>query len=78
VLLDIKLAQGSGFDVLRALRRDCAADRGVRIQQFPLARVPQLASKPRRAGFFDKTTEIGACRRDDGRNGCRASTQSIP
>jgi DNA-binding NarL/FixJ family response regulator len=62
VLLDIALARGSGFDVLRALH--------VRVPDIPVYVLSNHTSEPYRrmalqlgaSAFFDKTTQIGDMR----------------
>ena len=63
VLLDIRLAQGSGFDVLRSLRQHAP-----HIDVFMLSNFAERAYRDRAAslgarGFFDKTTELESMRR---------------
>src|SRR5262245_14122907 len=63
VLLDIKLAQGSGFDVLRSLRSRAPEIEVFVLSNFSAAPYRQLASNLGARGFFDKTTEIDCLRR---------------
>jgi DNA-binding NarL/FixJ family response regulator len=63
VLLDIKLAQGSGFDVLRALRAQAPQIEVYVLSNFAAAAYRQLAASLGARGFFDKSTEIEAMRR---------------
>jgi DNA-binding NarL/FixJ family response regulator len=58
VLLDIQLEQGSGFDVLRALR-----ERGIRVETYVLTNYAdspyrRVAERLGASGFFDKSTEF--------------------
>ena len=63
VLLDIKLAQGSGFDVLRALRAQAPQIEVYVLSNFAAGAYRQLAANLGARGFFDKSTEIEAMRR---------------
>jgi DNA-binding NarL/FixJ family response regulator len=63
VVLDIKLAQGSGFDVLRALRAQAPQIEVYVLSNFAAAAYRQLAANLGARGFFDKSTEIEAMRR---------------
>jgi DNA-binding NarL/FixJ family response regulator len=63
VLLDIKLAQGSGFDVLRSLRANAPEIEIYMFSNFAAPAYRQLAAGLGARGFFDKTTEIGSLRR---------------
>lgn len=58
VLLDIKLAQGSGFDVLRALRKQAPQIEVYMLSNFAAPPYRELAASLGAQGFFDKTTEI--------------------
>ena len=62
VLLDIRLAQGSGFDVLRSLRSRAPEIEIYVFSNFSTAACRQLASNLGARGFFDKTTEIDRLR----------------
>jgi len=76
VLLDIKLAQGSGFDVLRSLRANAPQ---IEVYVFSNCAAPayrQLAANLGARGFFDKTTEITSLRRTFAERAAQ-STQSI-
>ncbi|MCX7960638.1 MAG: response regulator [Burkholderiales bacterium] len=58
VVLDLQLAEGSGFDVMRALERE-----GLRAAVFVLSNYTadpyrRLAERLGAAGFFDKTHEF--------------------
>lgn len=63
VLLDIKLAQGSGFDVLRSLRANAPQIEVYMFSNFAAPAYRQLAASLGARGFFDKTTEIDTLRR---------------
>ena len=63
VLLDIKLAEGSGFDVLRALRKQAPQIEIYMLSNFAAPAYRQLAANLGARGFFDKTTEIARLRR---------------
>lgn len=58
VLLDIKLAQGSGFDVLRSLRKQAPHIEVYMLSNFAAPPYRERASSLGACGFFDKTTEI--------------------
>ena len=58
VLLDIKLAQGSGFDVLRALRKQAPHIEIYMLSNFAAPPYRERAAGLGARGFFDKTTEI--------------------
>jgi DNA-binding NarL/FixJ family response regulator len=62
VLLDIKLAQGSGFDVLRALRKQAPQIEIYMLSNFAAPFYRERAASLGARGFFDKTTEIGRLR----------------
>ena len=62
VLLDVKLEQGSGFDVLREIRRrepgiDCYV-----LSNYASEPYRSYARRLGAAGYFDKTTELGELR----------------
>ena len=62
VVLDIHLKEGSGFDVLRALRA-AAPDIAVYIlTNYPEQKYRQLAAELGAAGFFDKSREFALLR----------------
>jgi DNA-binding NarL/FixJ family response regulator len=63
VLLDIKLEQGSGLDVLRALRANAPQIEVYMFSNFAAPAYRQLAASLGARAFFDKTTEIHALRR---------------
>jgi len=58
VLLDIKLAQGSGFDVLRSLRKQAPHIEIYMLSNFAAQPYRERASSLGARGFFDKTNEI--------------------
>ena len=63
VLLDIKLAQGTGFDVLRALRAQAPQIEIYMLSNFATPAYRHMAATLGAHGFFDKTTELEAMRR---------------
>jgi DNA-binding NarL/FixJ family response regulator len=63
VLLDIKLAQGTGFDVLRALRAQAPQIEIYMLSNFATPAYRQMAASLGARGFFDKTTELDTMRR---------------
>jgi len=63
VVLDIKLAQGSGFDVLRALRAQAPQIEVYVLSNFAVPAVRRLAANLGARGFFDKSTETETMRR---------------
>lgn len=63
VLLDIKLAQGSGFDVLRSLRRLAPHIEIYMLSNFASAPYRERAASLGAREFFDKTTEIERLRK---------------
>jgi DNA-binding NarL/FixJ family response regulator len=58
VLLDIDLAQGSGFDVLRAVCREAPEIDVYVLSNFTAAPYRELAERLGARGFFDKSIEI--------------------
>jgi len=61
VVLDLRLAQGSGFDVLRALRTEGSAAETIEfymLSNFADAPYRRLAGRLGAQGFFDKSTEF--------------------
>jgi DNA-binding NarL/FixJ family response regulator len=65
VLLDLHLAEGNGFDVLRALRAPGAPTASVEVFVLSnLSAVPYRRNAQRLGvqGFFDKSTEFGRMR----------------
>ncbi len=64
VVLDLKLARGTGIDVLRALR-DRAPGIGVwMLTNYPSAHYRRLAAELGVRGFYDKSTEFNRVRDD--------------
>jgi DNA-binding NarL/FixJ family response regulator len=62
VVLDIHLAEGNGFDVLRALR-DAALPAAVYVlTNYPQEAYRRTAERLGARGFFDKSSEIDALR----------------
>jgi DNA-binding NarL/FixJ family response regulator len=62
VVLDIHLAQGNGFDVLRGLRAAQFAPEIHVLTNYPLDGYRQTAKRLGARGFFDKSTEFDALR----------------
>jgi DNA-binding NarL/FixJ family response regulator len=58
VVLDIQLEQGSGFDVLRALRKSLPATRVYVLTNFADDAYRRKAEILGARGFFDKSTEF--------------------
>jgi len=58
VVLDIHLAEGNGFDVLRALRAAGFAPEVHVLTNHPLAGYRQVAERLGARGFFDKSNDI--------------------
>jgi len=58
VVLDLHLAQGSGFDVLRALHAQAPAIGVYMLSNFADAPYRRLASRLGALDFFDKSTEF--------------------
>ena len=58
VLLDINLAEGTGFDVLRAVCREAPEIAFYMLSNFTADPYRELAERLGARGFFDKTTEI--------------------
>jgi two-component system, NarL family, response regulator DevR len=58
VVLDIHLAEGNGFDVLRGLRAAAFAPAIYVLTNYPLERYRQVAERLGASGFFDKSNEI--------------------
>jgi DNA-binding NarL/FixJ family response regulator len=62
VVLDLKLAQGSGFDVLRALK-DSMPPKGVYVlSNFAAEPYRRVATQLGARGFYDKTHEFSLLR----------------
>lgn len=62
VLLDIRLAQGTGFDVLRAVRAQAPEIDVYMLSSFASEPYRHLATRLGARGFFDKATEIAQVR----------------
>jgi DNA-binding NarL/FixJ family response regulator len=58
VLCDLKLATGSGFDVLRAVRAEAPEVDVYMLSNFASAPYRRLAAELGAHGYFDKTREI--------------------
>jgi DNA-binding NarL/FixJ family response regulator len=58
VVLDIHLAQGNGFDVMRGLRAAAFAPGIYVLTNYPLDGYRQVAERLGALGFFDKSHEI--------------------
>jgi DNA-binding NarL/FixJ family response regulator len=71
VLLDLNLAEGSGFDVLRALHPRLPEVEFYMLSNFSELPYQQLAERLGAAGYFDKTHEFERLR---GLIGARADT----
>jgi DNA-binding NarL/FixJ family response regulator len=76
VLLDIRLAQGTGFDVLRALRARAPQIEVYMLSNFATPAYRQMAATLGARGFFDKTTELESMRRTMAERAAQ-STQSM-
>ena len=59
VLLDLNLAQGTGLDVLRALRLEAPLIDVYVLSNYALAPYRELAAHLGARGYFDKTNEYG-------------------
>lgn len=62
VILDLRLAQGSGFDVMRALHGHLPAVDFFVLSSFAVEPYRRLACKLGAAAFLDKTTQLDAVR----------------
>jgi DNA-binding NarL/FixJ family response regulator len=62
VVLDIHLAEGNGFDVLRGLRAAAFAPAIYVLTNYPLEGYRQTAQRLGARGFFDKSNEIDQLR----------------
>ena len=62
VVLDLKLAQGSGFDVLRALQREAPWIGAYMLTNHAIAPYRALALRLGARGFFDKSREFAKAR----------------
>jgi DNA-binding NarL/FixJ family response regulator len=58
VVLDVRLAQGTGFDVLRALHEQAPEIAVYMLSNFASEPYRRLAARLGVAGFFDKTTQF--------------------
>lgn len=58
VVLDVRLAQGTGFDVLRALRKQAPEIAVYMLSNFATEPYRRLAARLGVAGYFDKTTQF--------------------
>ena len=62
VVLDIHLAEGNGFDVLRGLRAAAFAPAIYVLTNYPLDGYREVAERLGARGFFDKSNEIALLR----------------
>jgi DNA-binding NarL/FixJ family response regulator len=62
VILDLNLAEGGGFDVLRELRKLAPEIDVYMLSNFSAYPYRQLAERLGARGFFDKTREFGLVR----------------
>jgi len=62
VILDIQLAEGTGFDVLRAIRREAPEIDVYLFSNFSAYPYRQLAERLGAKDFFDKSREFGLMR----------------
>jgi len=62
VILDLRLAEGNGFDVMRALRDDVPGPDFYVLSSFAAEPYRRLALRMGAAAFFDKVTELPAIR----------------
>jgi two-component system, NarL family, response regulator DevR len=62
VLCDIGLAQGTGFDVLRALHEQAPGIEVFMLSNFATEPYRRLAARLGARDFFDKSTELGRMR----------------
>jgi DNA-binding NarL/FixJ family response regulator len=62
VLCDIRLAQGTGFDVLRALREQAPGVEVYMLSNFATEPYRRHAARLGARDFFDKSTELGRMR----------------
>ena len=62
VVLDIHLAEGNGFDVLRALRAAAFAPAIYVLTNYPLDAYRKTAERLGARGFFDKSNDIDRLR----------------
>lgn len=64
VVLDLKLARGTGIDVLRALRDKAPAIGVWMLTNYPASHYRRLAGELGARGFYDKSTEFNRVRDD--------------
>ncbi len=64
VVLDLKLARGSGIDVLRALRERAPGIAVYMLTNYPASHYRRLAGELGARGFFDKSTEFNRVREE--------------
>jgi DNA-binding NarL/FixJ family response regulator len=62
VILDLRLAEGNGFDVMRALRDDGPGPDFYVLSSFAIEPYRRLALRMGAAAFLDKVTELSAIR----------------
>lgn len=62
VVLDIHLADGNGFDVLRGLRAGACTAEVYVLTNYPLDAYRRTAEALGARGFFDKSHDVGALR----------------
>jgi DNA-binding NarL/FixJ family response regulator len=62
VVLDIHLAEGSGFDVLKALQKSAPQVAVYVLTNFPIEPYRRKAKQLGARGFFDKSGELGRLR----------------
>ena len=62
VIVDLNLAEGGGFDVLRALHAEAPEIEVYMLSNFSAYPYRQLAERLGARGFFDKTKEFGRVR----------------
>jgi DNA-binding NarL/FixJ family response regulator len=62
VVLDVQLEEGTGFDVMRAVRAKCPQVAFYVLTNFAHEGYRRMAEKLGARGFFDKSKEIGALR----------------
>ena len=62
VVLDLSLAQGTGFDVLRAVHPQAPQIEFYMLSNFAAGPYRQLADRLGARGFFDKSSEFGRVR----------------
>ncbi|MGA8051677.1 MAG: response regulator [Burkholderiales bacterium] len=62
VVLDLRLADGSGFDVLRALHEQAPGIEVLMLTNFASEPYRRMAERLGASGFFDKTTEFDGVR----------------